>query len=243
MEEHLINIGIEDLTTQIYRVFNLQRLVELFASGLNTLVKPALWDDPLENYVLRVAMKAFMDRPHSFDFTTKDRFYGQCWSTIEESDALWRIYSPDKSGIKVRTTIGKLLSALRGASHASYGECFIGKVRYIEDDALRQKLQDRFWLASEVVDFHSQATSLMFKRTEFQHEQEVRLIYLNHDQSYMDNIYRHSIEPAMVFEELQFDPRIPLELFEIYKYYFQEKLAYPNAVTRSELYKVPDLHL
>jgi hypothetical protein len=244
LEQNLINIGDDDLDTPIYRVFNLQRLVELFTSKANTLVKPAMWDDPLENYVLRVAMKAFRDHPHSFDFTAKDRFYGQCWSTIEESDALWRIYSPDKSGVKVKTTIRKLLYSLQySAPVALPGKCFIGKVNYLLDEILREKLQNRFWLSLEAADPRSQAASLLFKRLEFEHEKEVRLIYLNEDQGYIDNLFRYSIEPAEVFEDLQFDPRLSRELFDVFKYYFEANLLYPHPVTRSELYKVPDLHL
>src|SRR4028119_594160 len=152
----------------------------MFTSNKNVLVKPARWDDPLENYVLRVAMRAFMDRPHNFDFTKKDRFYGQCWSTIEESDAMWRIYSPEKSGVKVKTTIRKLLDSLAASPEATSGEYFIGRVKYLADKTLKQKLQNREWLSLEPVNSYSQASSLLFKRREFTHEQEVRLIYLNH---------------------------------------------------------------
>lgn len=46
-----------------------------------------------------------------------DDWYGQCWSLLEESDAMWRIYSPKASdeAIKVKTTIRKLFANLTAA--------------------------------------------------------------------------------------------------------------------------------
>jgi hypothetical protein len=238
-----INLEVTDSDTAIYRVFNAQRLLELFALSKNTLVKPALWDDPLENYVLHAAMKAFSDHPNTFDFTTKDRIYGQCWSTLEESDAMWRIYSPDKSGVKVKTTIGKLLNSLQTSSGVDNSRCFIGKVKYMSGDTLKDKLQDRFWLGREVVDWTSQAASLLFKRQEFEHENEVRLIYINPDIAYSDNLFRYSINPTNLFDEVQFDPRISKELFDVFKFFLEDRLSYSKPISKSELYQVPQLSL
>lgn len=238
-----INLDVSDSDTPIYRVFNAQRLLELFTLSKNTLVKPALWDDPLENYVLHAAIKAFSDHPHKFDFTTKDRIYGQCWSTLEESDAMWRIYSPDKSGVKVRTTIGKLLNSVQTAPEVNSQMCFIGRVKYMSGDHLRDKLQDRFWLKAELADWSSQAASLLFKREEFEHESEVRLIYINPDPTYLDNLFRYSVNPIELFDEVQFDPRISQELFDVFKYFLEDRLKYVNPISRSELYQVPQLNI
>jgi hypothetical protein len=156
---------------------------------------------------------------------------------------MWRIYSPDKSGMKSKTTIRKLLSSLQGASEVVNGECFIGRVNYLVSDTLRDRLQDRFWLSLEPVNSLSQAASLLFKREEFEHESEVRLIYLNYDRKYMDNLLRYSIDPMDLFEEIQFDPRISQELFDVFRYFFEDKLGYSKPVSRSELYKAPQLSL
>ncbi|HLM67686.1 MAG TPA: DUF2971 domain-containing protein [Longimicrobium sp.] len=238
---NLINLQSDEMNMPIYRVFNFQRLIPIFKQGKNTLVKPALWDDPLENFILHVATKAYENHAHAFDFSAKDRFYGQCWSTLDQSDAMWRIYSPDKSGVKVATTIGKLLASLEAGTHGTPGEAFIGRVLYIDDATLRRNLQDRGWLAQEGVNSHSQAASLLFKRVEFEHEAEVRLIYLNHDQHYNDNLFHCPIDPAALFDEIQFDPRISDELFEAFHFYLREKLGYAKTISRSELYRIPEL--
>ena len=42
----------------------------------------------------------------------KENLYGQCWTKTRESDAMWRIYSPNKNGVRIMTTPRKLLTAL-----------------------------------------------------------------------------------------------------------------------------------
>lgn len=238
----LINLTGADLDTPIYRVFNFQRLTSIFTRARNTLVKPALWDDPLENFILHVATQAFVDHPHTFDFSTKDRFYGQCWSLMSESDAMWRIYSSDKSGVKVQTTIGKLLDSLSAATRGG-GVAYIGRVQYMDDETLRWRLQDRFWLSAEAANNDSQAASLLFKRSEFEHEAEIRLIYLNLDREYIDNLFHYAIDPGDLFDEIQFDPRISDELFDVFRYFLDSRLGYRKPVTKSALYQVPQLTL
>jgi hypothetical protein len=157
---------------------------------------------------------------------------------------MWRIYSSDKCGVKVQTTIRKLLASLTDATENAkryFGEAYIGKVRYLDDQHLRSRLQDRFWLEAESADHHSQAASLLFKRSEFEHEEEIRLIYLNHDATYLDNLFHYPIDPAALFDEIQFDPRISDELFEVFQYFLCSKLQYAKPVTKSTLYQVPDL--
>ena len=237
MLNQFINLKLKERNTPIYRVFSMQRLLESCSAKKNTLVKPSLWDDPFENFILTAALEA-LNNPNPF-MTVKDQFYGQCWSTLEESDAMWRIYSPDKNGVKVRTTIGKLLDALNNAPEKN-GECFIGKVSYLKDRILRKKLQDASWLSQEVVNSTTQANSLLFKRLEFEHEAEVRLLYLSNSPA-TNNLFNYFLEPRAVFDEIQFDPRISDEIFQAYKYYLEEKIGFRNPITKSQLYKLPDL--
>lgn len=45
-------------------------------------------------------------------FGFRSDFYGQCWTLKSTSDAMWRIYSPKKDAVRVRTTIRKLAESL-----------------------------------------------------------------------------------------------------------------------------------
>ena len=214
MHHNTINIESEiDLDIPIYRVYNCQRLLTLFQEKKNTLVKPALWDDPLENFILTTAAKSF-DEDSRYDFEARNRFYGQCWSLIDESDAMWRIYSPDKMGIKVKTTMNKLFNSLLNSSETTSGDSFIGKVKYIDSELLRERLEDKSWLHLEAISYHGQAASLLFKRLEFTHEHEVRLLFLDH-RGVSGTTFQYSIDPLELFDEIQFDPRISSEIFQL----------------------------
>jgi hypothetical protein len=246
MAETLINLESQDRAVPIYRVYDIPRLLEICTLNMNTLVKPELWDDPFENFILKVAIKE--SGGAGYYTPVKDGFFGQCWSMLKESDAMWRIYSPTKSGVKVKTSIGKLLKSLSNApenkeKRKKKGLCFIGKVSYKEDEKLREKLQDKRWLNAELADTTSQATSLLFKRFEFEHEAEVRLLYLPNLPYHLQDskIFRYTVKPQSLFDEIQFDPRISDELFKVYKYYLRSVIGFRKPVTKSKLYEVPNL--
>ena len=239
--ERIINIETgPDLDKPIYRVYNYDRLVALFKSGNNTLVKPALWDDPLENFILKTASAVFKKHPE-YDLDARDRFYGQCWSLLKESDAMWRIYSPDKKGVKVKTTIRKLFNSLEKSVKARYGFSFIGKVKYLSGEQLKKKLQNKDWLHSEVRSYKDQATSLLFKRSEFLHEHEVRLLFYDHNSKPSDEIFQYKIDPTELFSEIQFDPRITETAYKKLHAFFRNKMGYTKTISQSKLYQVPQL--
>ena len=240
LDYNIINIEDEaDLDTPIYRVYNCQRLLTLFGEKKNTLVKPALWDDPLENFILNTAAKSLAGDSR-YDFEARDSYYGQCWSLLNESDAMWRIYSPDKMGIKVKTTIRKLIDSLQNSTEAKSGQCFIGKVKYLDSESLKNRLEDKSWLHLEAMSYDNQAASLLYKRLEFTHEHEVRLLFLDRRNS-SSTIFQYSIDPLQTFDEIEFDPRISTEMFDVFQFYFQEKISYNKPIVQSELYKVPQL--
>lgn len=243
MNKQLIHLSQADLRKPIYRVFNVQRLIEICSSRKNTLVRPQKWDDPFENFILTRAVAA-KQRMYP-DITVGATFYGQCWTNLEESDAMWRIYSPDKNGVKVKTTIGKLLNSLIKATNGA-GECFVGKVSYLEDGALRGKLEDKSWLLDEAARSRGRANTLLFKRSEFSHEHEVRLLYLAphinpNDVQPDGGLFSYRIEPLRLFDSIQFDPRISDELFGVYKHYLETKVQFKKSINKSKLYQLPNL--
>ena len=111
------------------------------------------------------------------DIAFANSVFGQCWSLLKESDAMWRIYSPEKHGVKVKTTPRKLREAL--ALRVEYPEvsAFIGRVRYESGSYLRDMVTDRVRMQNKIFDTSGKghAETLLFKRDEFAHEEEVRL--------------------------------------------------------------------
>ena len=110
MKDHLIHLTEEDLDKPIYRIFSFKRLEEIFKEKKLTLAKPKKWDDPFENFILNST--GTLPDGREFQIGFRDNYYGQCWSLTVESDAMWRIYSPEKDGVKVKTTIRKLFQPL-----------------------------------------------------------------------------------------------------------------------------------
>jgi hypothetical protein len=51
-----LNLEESDFSTYIYRTIPLNRLYELFQDNENALVKPSLWEDTFENFVLKTKL-------------------------------------------------------------------------------------------------------------------------------------------------------------------------------------------
>jgi len=227
-----LNIKEEDLDKEIYRIMPIHRLLEIFDIEKLTLVKPEMWDDPFENLLLKGTAKTSDGKIVDFR-SISDSVYGQCWTLHKETDAMWRIYSQDKQGAKVKTTIRKLIDALQFQSgQFAKVHCFIGKVNYLTQKDLVSKLMGINLLNTSGSGI---AESLIYKRKEFKHEKEVRLIYT--DKS--DGVHQFKIDPYDLFDEIVFDPRINKYLFATYQNSLKNK-GYKKSIRQSVMYQVPN---
>jgi hypothetical protein len=100
-------IDIDDWDAPIYRVYSMHRFKSLLNTKTNGLVHPSLWKDPFENFFLKCKAVASDGTFVSLE-SLSESWYGQCWTKNRDSDAMWRIYSPNKDGVRVSTTIRKL---------------------------------------------------------------------------------------------------------------------------------------
>jgi len=108
-----INLTQEKLNTPIFRIINFDRLTEILESKKNTLSRPENWDDPFENLLSLVNVQGAYDMPiKTFGYY----IYAQCWTFSEENDLLWRVYSPERDGVRIRSTPLKLLNSLKKSS-------------------------------------------------------------------------------------------------------------------------------
>jgi hypothetical protein len=229
MERNLINYHPSLLDKNIYRVMPVHRLFELFESHELTLVQPNKWDDPFENLVLAGLIDGVFDK-HPAGKVFRMNIYGQCWTTHRETDAMWRIYSSDKQGVKVRCTVRNLLSSIiQNNSEFDSEGTFLGKVEYLPQKTLLSIL-------SSIDDIYGleAARSLMYKRREFKHESEVRLVYTRA----ADEVKKLVINPQEVFDEIIFDPRMNEHIYESYS---QSVLAkgFKGRVAKSTMYQLP----
>ncbi len=240
MHNNFLNLSEAELDKPIYRVFSKKRFDEVLTTKKLVLVWPSLWDDPFENYIMNSTGELKDGTPFQIEFRKK--IYGQCWTFKKESDAIWRIYAPDKDGIKVQTTVRKLFNALYGKGDKFRDiSCFIGRVEYKKKEALTDFLKDGKTISRLMTDTSGigQATTLLFKRLAFSHEREVRLIYYSPEKLNTDKYYLE-IDPLDLFDQITIDPRNDYKDFRQWKKEYQDA-GFNKKIIRSLLYKVPRL--
>lgn len=241
MPMSLINISSREALKPIYRVFSLERFLEALKHRRLTLVRPRMWEDPWENYLYRYMHKMHGGSDLLLRWYGEDLF-AQCWTFHRETDAMWRIYSHNKDGVKVKSHIRPLLEALRGkAGGYALANCFVGKVEYMTKQRIKDVvLKERFIESVSRDDTaYKRALTLLFKRREFSHEKEVRLIHdcWQKEQVRDNELFDIDIDPNQIFELVTFDPRLEYLTFKDLKTEIRA-LGYNNKVFKSKLYSL-----
>lgn len=230
---NVLHLTEQELDKPIYRVFPTSRLFQLFSTRKIALVKPSSWDDPFENLRLKSPVTVAGSLA---TISAKDSVYGQCWTKHRETDAMWRIYSGAKDGVRIRSTPRKLLNALRkSCSEHPELKCFVGGVTYLPKFRLGKALEK-----IDIFDPNGSgiAESLLYKRQEFSHEKEVRLIYIGNDGSCNSDTYLFNIDIENTIDRILFDPRMDEGIRQGYVDAIK-KLGYKGEIRRSTLYDVP----
>lgn len=234
VQSNFIDLDEVQVDKPVYRVMPFDRLLQALVSKELVLSKPMLWDDPFENALLR---GTFPTRDGSrYSFAAKDYVYGQCWTLHRETDAMWRIYSHNKNGIRVTSTPRKLLDVLKVRGQQRWGKrCFIGRVKYQVKSELLKSIKK---LSPLLSGGPAIAGSLLYKRTEFRHEREVRLIYCTEDVEHVGSVLPFAIDPTSLFDKIVFDPRADESVVKAQTKVLRA-LGYAGRVTQSTLYRIP----
>lgn len=238
-----LNLKEDDLNKRIHRFISIENLEEIILFGKLTIPKIECWDDPYENFFFNTKMTvSHVDRDPT-DFSNslleiKSRLYGQCWTFTDESDALWRIYSGNSRGIKITTTLRKLVELVQYSELANDNVC-VGRVEYFKFDDI-QKFVKGFKHFSKM-DSEFLFKTLLMKRQEFSHENEVRVIY-NSGHDFKEKLKHYPISINEFVESITFDPRIENRYETLYRKLLL-KLGFKNTITKSELYKFDALSI
>lgn len=219
------DIDESELNTPIYRIFKKEYFLDMLENNINTLVKPKLWDDPWENFLGKL-----------FGWSFLNNLYGQCWTLTPESDCMWRIYSTDKSGVKVKTTTGKLLCSLYDSiGEQGVIEAHIGKIIYSTD----KEIENDYKTVELVSTGHTEVKQIFRKRLEFAHEQEVRLVYnAADDHNAIDDLKTYPVDFDSLIDEIMLDPRMDKDLAKALKFSIS-KYKQDKKIVESKLYKIP----
>lgn len=238
-ENNVFGLNQSEMDAPIYRIFKKEYLIKGLMSKKMCLVNPSCWDDPFENFLL--SRTAIFENENVSLKNFQSRFYGQCWSFCKESDAMWRIYSHDKDGIKVKTTPRKLFQVLLDCEHEFAAlRYFIGRVVYLDQADLVKYYSDPNVFKTLLFNSTGQGIvwSLLAKRTEFAHEKEVRLIFHSEAELSQDKVL-FDFSPNTLFEEMVLDPRINDQTtVGLWKQEIQSH-GYRNSIEKSELYSLP----
>jgi len=234
------NCLVDDFDAPIYRVFPLRWFEDMILNKTMGLVRPSGWADPFENFVLKCKVQT-PDGLASLQ-SLHDKWYGQCWTLKPDNDALWRIYSHDLDGVQVSTTVRKLFKAVCDPSDPfAQLMFFIGKVDYLE----RREIEDflsKITFKQLVYGGQNQklARTLLVKRKEFEHEQEVRLLFYNFHNVSAGKVFPFSFPYDTVLEEAVLDPRLAKAEFEHRKRVL-ETLGCSVSIRQSDLYRIDEI--
>ena len=175
----------------LYRIISFPAFINLVEQKKERYVSPATWEDTHEGYLLRLLeheryRKDVLKKLYA-DFSGNDiselicdymrlwatrwLCFAQCWSKLEESDALWRIYSYDNMSVRIRTkqeNIHKLVSKSKTINE--YDIYFKDVIYDLNSESDLDKQFELFTNTAEPTEpfFH--------KRKAFEHEHEKRVI-------------------------------------------------------------------
>jgi hypothetical protein len=204
-------IRIEDLDQPIFRIYSQERFMRGVVKGRDALRNPSSWHDPFENFFLTRTQIAINGNLKDLN-AVASTWYGQCWTTNSNTDAMWRIYSPNQTGVQVKTTIRKLFKNLsRVPSQAPQRQFFVGRVEYLRQNEITELMNT---LALHDVtgggQNHGFAKLLCIKREAFQHEAEIRILFqdVKDEPRAINGIFLYPLDANTVFEEIVLDPRI-----------------------------------
>ena len=234
-----LNLTKKDLDRPVYRIFPYKRLLELFQTKRNVLVKPSLWDDTFENFAIKAKLRS--KNGEILQYNIHERMYGQCWSMHKASDAMWRIYSPEKQGVRIKTTINKLLDSLCLATlERNSCEHCVGKVEYLKENELVERTKSTFNNNGEI-SFGNLFKSLLMKRLAFEHEKEIRLMFLDWGNGAgYEKIFKYEIDPHELVSQIMIDPRVPFNEFKNIEENIKRETGFKGDIKRSLLYRLPE---
>ena len=232
----------DDSKKKLYRIIPFDSLLSMLNDGENNLVKTSKWDDVYENFFLKESFHIDGVRK---DFSPViNRFFGQCWSSRNSSDALWRIYSPDRKSVRIRTTIGKLDSIVDSIVDPNL-TFLLGKVKYYSRKKIENDMKEATPLTLvQVLDYTLK--SLFVKRDSFKHESEYRLVCMcnPHSSYFHDGIIKLKIEPLEFIEQICFDPRADDSYVARCKKVLTKAFSIPSSrIVKSSLYDFSHISL
>ena len=165
----------EDKDAKIWRYMSLEKFISLLSKEALYFCNSKSFEDKHEGAYskLNIEYSKYIDEIAPInDYTRKIReqnliyrenIHINCWHLSEhESISMWKEYLESSMGIAIKSTFNRLTNAVMEASQM----VFIGKVKYIDYDKELIPYDEGLW------------APFLRKRKAFEHEKEIRAMYL-----------------------------------------------------------------
>lgn len=218
-----------DPNDHLFRYISLAQFISMIENQKLYLRKVKLWDDPWEAPDEQLPIVRENREPIFAESLIVSSTVGQCWTYEKDSDAMWRIYSPDRQGVMIET-LANNFNLVHDLRHAS-----LARVVYYNKSNYREK---RYEVANNRS--YTFAGDMALKREAFKHENEVRLLLCLQAYRELESIWEvpvvgFDIDPNEFILSITFDPRADDWFVETMKKYCLSKgLVCP--VGKSRLY-------
>lgn len=238
MPTNFLGLSSIECERSIYRIISFERLCEFFESQKYTFIHPTQWDDPFENYL---SSAEYLKSGEKVEVPGRKGVYGSCWTQRAASDAMWRIYSPDKKSVRIKTTPSLMKQALDiELTKREMAEAFIGKVQYLKEREILGKASDHAINLYRRRTAQALAESFLYKRNPFSHEAEVRLLYADiSDRMRTGGLLKIPMNPHDIIQTVLVDPRAPDGTVQEYKAKLKSAFGFKKHITRSTIYNKP----
>ena len=245
-DHHLMNMDIEGLKTmKLYKFFSINALIPLLTNSKLYIDRVNTWEDVYENFFLKELFYSRSMNTYVGTDEIANAVFGQCWTYAPETDALWRIYSQNKTGIRIQTTTGKLFSTIF-VDDTCIADTWLGKIEYnseqaINDFILKETETDSFSIWRDLMPY-----SQFLKRTEFNHEKEFRIIKMLDSQTATNakqykRLAFNINDTDKFIDSFLLDPRLDEKTFRQQKQQLVNLGANPDKITQSSLYSFTPL--
>ena len=191
------------------------------------------WEDPYENFFLK---QHFVQPGHRDPFVSVENLtkglYGMSWTLQEETDSLWRIYSPDKMSVRISSTVEKLVETV--CSEDDKWDVWVNAVQYKTYEEITEWLGQIKTIKERGQFVEKMNESFFIKRKAFEAEKEYRLV-VNYAEKIRPTVC-FNCDPQKLITDILVDPRVNVYEFEAVKaslLYFGVK---EERIRKSELY-------
>ena len=232
----------------VYKYIKLKHLMPLIENKKLRIDKVSQWDDPYENFFLKSNFYTYASfykqivQVHTDEVS--NRIYGQSWTILEESDAMWRIYSDkdniENTAIRIKIKVDNLFNIVY-TSNECMATTSIGRVKYKTDEEISNWMQSLENIGSNFPKYAEQC--LFIKRKPFEHESEVRIIISKDTQKPVESFIEYDIPDIDYIEEFVLDPRLNEERVQEIKQQLYDVGVNMDKIRKSKLYEFAPVNL